>query len=713
MVAIAACDPAGTNEPNISEEAAVNAQSAFERGDISQAVLEHAADFNSAWMSHGRTYDEQRYSPLDSINRETVTSLGLAWYADLDTARGQEATPLVIDGKLYTTTAWSKVKAYDARTGELLWDYDPDVPGATGVKPCCDVVNRGMAAWGDKLYFGSLDGRLIALDRETGEPVWTVDTIDADGPYTITGAPRIVEGLVIIGNGGADMGAVRGYVSAHDVETGELAWRFYTVPDNPANGEQAEYLQKATETWTGDWWEFGGGGTVWDSMAYDPALGLLYFGVGNGAPWNQQYRSPGGGDNLYLSSIVAVEAKTGEYVWHFQTTPGETWDFTATQHIMLADLEIDGERRKVLMQAPKNGFFYVLDRETGEFISADNYTMVNWAKGIDPETGRPIENPSARYRSGRAFVAPGALGGHNWHPMAFSPEEGLVYIPAQNVPQPYSSPDVWTRAPLGWNNAVGPNVTTEALSSDEANTFTRVVVDGETADTPAEDSYQPVKDRKIGTGALVAWDPVAQEERWRVDYPVLWNGGLLSTGGGLVFQGTSTSEFRAYDARTGDQLWSYPIQTGAIAAPITYELDDEQYVAVMAGWGGVLGLLYGVVPNRSRLLVFKLDGDAELPPESDPSRVLDPPVYETDPEKVALGGALYGRFCSNCHAGGTVVVSLDYSVALDREASWLAVVREGILEPRGMVSFADVLSDDEALAIRDYIVSRAQAKAGR
>jgi PQQ-dependent dehydrogenase (methanol/ethanol family) len=337
-------------------------------GGIDAARLANAAADTANWMTYGRDYAEQRYSALDQINADTIGDLGLAWFADLDTARGQEGTPLVIDGRIYITTAWSKVKAYDAATGEPLWQYDPQVPGETGPKACCDVVNRGLAAWGDKLFLGTLDGRLVALDRDTGKEAWSTVTVDQTKPYTITGAPRVIGGKVIIGNGGAEYG-VRGYVTAYDADSGRQLWRFYTIPGAPGeDGDEPEYLAKARATWNGEWWKLGGGGTVWDSMAYDPDLDLLYIGVGNGSPWNQAVRSPGGGDNLYLSSIVAIRPDSGEYVWHYQQTPGETWDYTATQHIMLADLTIDGKPRKVLMQAPKNGFFYVLDRETGELI---------------------------------------------------------------------------------------------------------------------------------------------------------------------------------------------------------------------------------------------------------------------------------------------------------------------------------------------------------
>jgi PQQ-dependent dehydrogenase (methanol/ethanol family) len=402
------------------------------------------ADSNPGeWVTHGRTYSEQRFSPLEKINAGNVGELGLAWSFDLPENRGIEATPLVADGVMYTTSAWSVVRAFDAKTGKLLWTHDPEVPKSTGVKACCDSVNRGVALWGGKVFYGTLDGRLEALDAKTGKVVWSKVTVDQSKPYTITGAPRVVKGKVLIGNGGAELG-VRGYLSAYDAETGDMAWRFYTVPgEKETDGAASDKAMKdvARKTWNGEFWKIGGGGTVWDSMAYDPELDLLYIGVGNGSPWNRDIRSPGGGDNLFLSSIVALKPETGEYVWHYQTTPGETWDYTATQHIVLADLTIEGKPRKVLMQAPKNGFFYVLDRTNGKFISAEKYvSAVNWATGIDKTTGRPIEAPGARYEKTLHLSNPGPLGAHNWHPMAFSPATGLVYIPAQEIPFPYMQP---------------------------------------------------------------------------------------------------------------------------------------------------------------------------------------------------------------------------------------------------------------------------------
>jgi len=648
------------------------------------------------WVAYGRTYDEQRFSPLKAIDTANVKQLGLAWYADLDTNRGQEGTPLVIDGKLYTTTAWSKVKAYDGATGKPLWDYDPKVPGETAVKACCDVVNRGLAAWGDKLYLGTLDGRLIALDRATGKVVWSVETVENNGgTYTISGAPRVVDGLVIIGNGGAEYGS-RGYVTAYDAETGKQAWRFWTVPDQPGkNGP--DYLKKAEKTWTGEWWKLGGGGTVWDSMAYDPKLDLLYIGVGNGSPWNQHYRSPGGGDNLYLSSIVAIRPKTGEFVWHYQTTPGETWDYTATQHIMLADLKIGGETKRVVMQAPKNGFFYVLDAASGKLISADGYVPQNWTTGVDMKTGRPIEVHDARYdETGKLFVqTPGPGGGHNWHPMAFSPTEGLVYIPVNLTSFPYLNFPNWKASAMGFNTAT--DFASTAMPADKAVRAAAIA----------------------GTkGALVAWDPVARKERWRVSLDQPNNGGVLATAGGLVFQGNTTGAFVAYSAHDGGKLWSFDGQSGIIAPPVTYRIGDDQYVAVLTGPGGAYGLSPGIatnpegkVRNISRLLVFKLGGKAALPPAPpvDPGP-LNPPANIAGAD-LTTGSARYGRYCGLCHGDAAIssgiLPDLRRSSALKDPATWQKIVHDGALKDAGMVAWSPVMSAQEIEAIRAYVIKRA------
>ena len=395
---------------------------------ITDTQIVHADDQPGNWLTYGRTYSEQRFSPLKQINDHTANDhnaarLGLAWYLDLDTNRGQEATPLVVDGVMYFTSAWSKVFAVNAATGHRLWSYDPKVPKQWGANACCDVVNRGVAIWHGKVYVGTLDGRLIALDAASGKPVWEQLTIDPKWRYTITGAPRIVKGKVLIGNGGAEFG-VRGYVSAYDAQTGKLVWRFYTVPGDPAKPFEQPILERAAKTWSGEWWKIGGGGTVWDAIVYDPELDLVYIGVGNGGPWNEKYRSPKGGENLLTCSIVALKPDTGQYVWHYQEVPADDWDYDSDEQIILADIPIDGKTRKVLLHAPKDGFFYVIDRETGTLISAKPFTFVNWATGVDLKTGHPIESATARYPRGEAApIVPGPVGAHSWQPMSYKPAD--------------------------------------------------------------------------------------------------------------------------------------------------------------------------------------------------------------------------------------------------------------------------------------------------
>jgi quinohemoprotein ethanol dehydrogenase len=662
-------------------------------GVTAQRIVAAASDPNQ-WLTTGRGYDEQRFSPLAQINTANAAKLGLAWYSDLDTARGQEATPLMVDGKLFVSTAWSMVKAFDARTGKLLWSYDPKVPRETLVKACCDAVNRGVAAWGNKIYVGTLDGRLVALDAATGKPAWSVVTVDQSKAYTITGAPRIIKGRVIIGNGGAEYG-VRGYVTAYDAESGKQLWRFYTVPGDPAKGPEPAYLQEAAKTWTGEYWKLGGGGTVWDSMAYDPDLDLLYIGVGNGSPWNQKIRSPQGGDNLYLSSVVALKPETGTYAWHFQETPAESWDFTASQHIVLADLTIDGKPRKVLMHAPKNGFFYVIDRTNGQFISAKNYAPVTWARGIDPKTGRPDVNPDSRYAlTGKPVVQmPGPSGAHSWHPMAFDPKQGLMFIPAQIAAFPYIPAENWKASSIGFN--VGVDMGAAAMPADP-----KIRADAE----------------KATRGELIAWDPIKQQARWKVDYPSANNGGVLATAGGLVLQGDSKGHFNVYAAADGKKLWSMPVQTGVMAAPITYSIAGQQYVAVMAGSGGVFSLAPGVVNgqirNISRLLVFKLGGTAKLPAAPKADQIpLDPPPVTGTAEQIALGADRYGRYCGVCHGdaavAGPIVPDLRHSPVLNDPAVWQSITQEGALKENGMVSFAKVMTPAETDAIRHYVIKRA------
>ncbi len=659
--------------------------------------LEQAASEPQNWLTHGGTYDEQRFSPLTQINADNVSDLGLGWYFDLDTQRGQEATPIVVDGKMYVSTAWSKVKALNAVTGELLWEYDPQVDRAWAVNACCDVVNRGVAFWDGQVFIGTLDGYLVALDAQTGAENWKVLTIDKSKSYTITGAPRVVKGKVLIGNGGAEFG-VRGYLSAYDHSNGELVWRFHTVPGEPAKGFENDAMKMAADTWTGEWWKLGGGGTVWDSMAYDPELDLLYIGVGNGSPWNQAIRSPEGGDNLFLSSIVALRPDSGDYVWHFQTTPGETWDFTATQQITLADLEIAGETRKVLMQAPKNGFFYVLDRATGEFISGKPFATVNWAFGLD-QNGRPIPNPEARYdQTGKLFlVMPGPSGAHNWHSMSYSPQSGLVYIPVHDMAFPMLTDTAFKPLTKAWNLGL------DLISFD-----------------PPSGKEEVAAVVSTMQGYLLAWDPIKQSVAWRFKHQGVSNGGALSTAGNLVFQGTAKGQFNAFGALDGALKWSYPSDTGIIAAPVSYEVDGTQYVAIVVGWGGVFGLghgdlskAYADVRNNSRVLVFKLGGKAQLPTSvAYKENFVAPPKQIGRANDIAQGKVLYSQYCAACHGakaiGGGLIQDIRYGGPLHDATLWNQVVLEGLYENKGMASFKSEFGSEQAAVIRSYVISVAQ-----
>lgn len=677
-------------EGETRESAAANAEPAAEGSVVRYADVDGdriiaEAETGENWLSHGRTYDEQRYSPLDRINKDNVDQLGLAWYVDLSTNRGQESTPIVVDGVIYLTEAWSKVRAHDARTGEELWFFDPEVPGEWAANACCDVVNRGVAVWEGKVFVGTIDNRLIALDAGTGELIWETMTTPEGEPYAITGAPRVAKDKVYIGNGGAEFG-VRGFVAAYDVDTGEREWIWYTVPGNPELGFENEQMRMAAETWNGEWWP--GGGTVWDSIVYDPVTDLLLIGTGNGSPWPAEIRSPGGGDNLFLSSIVALDPDTGEYVWHYQTTPADSWDYTATQQIMLTNLEIDGEMRRVAMQQPKNGFFYVLDAATGELLSAEMVIPVTWAEGIDMETGRPIENPEARYdRTGEgAIVTPFFGGSHNWHPMSYHPGTGLVYIPVvhQNYGFVVAEQD---------DNPMGQNLSISTVEG--ARLFEERGVE------------------RINESFLQAWDPIKQEEVWRYEYGSDRSGGTLATAGGLVFQGNrADNTFAAFDAETGDKLWSEHIQTGALAGPVTYMLDGEQYVAVVGGFKNTQSYYES---NYSRLLVFRLGGEAELPPEEEfPAPTLNPPDNFGSDEMLARGEEIYEDYCGACHGidgqARATFPDLRYSAALGSPELWNAIVLEGVRSQNGMASFAAALSEEDAEAVRAYMTRRANQR---
>jgi quinohemoprotein ethanol dehydrogenase len=631
------------------------------------------------WMSHSRTFDEQYFSPLDRITERNVGNLGLAWFVDLPTNQNVETTPLMIDGVLYVTLPWSKVMALDARTGKQLWLHDPKVAGAWNINLCCGVDNRGAAAWNGKIIFGTLDGRLIALDAKNGRQVWSTKATPDERRYSMTGAPRIANGRIFIGSAGGEFDA-RGYVDAYDAETGKQLWRFWTIPGDPAKGFENPTMEMAARTWkTPGWWTSGGGGTVWDAITYDPATDLVIFGTGNGTPGDAVRRDAGRGDNLFMTSLVAVHAKDGSYAWHYQPTPWETWDYDTGQQLMLLDIEINGKKRHTVMQASKNGFFYVLDAATGELLSAKAYTDVNWATGVNMATGRPIEVPDARPNlTNKVFnLAPGPAGGHAWQSMSYSPATKLVYIPATTH----------------WQ-LTGPFDARQKYLAENPNTKTGF------------------------TGRLMAWDPVAQKEVWRSEEFINPAGGVqvtagaLATAGNLVFHGNLPKrEFSAYRATDGKRLWSFDTKTAVLANPISYEIGREQYVAIAVG-GPVPGGYYA--PNGARLLVFKLGGRTvlpDLPPFTE--RPIAPPPQFADADTIRRGAMVFEAQCQTCHgrngAARSTFPDLRRSPALESQPLLDAIVLQGTLSERGMASFGAYLQAGDTVALRAYLISIAEA----
>ena len=673
-------------------------------GLIDDARIINANDEPENWLAHGRTYEERRFSPLTSVNRENVAELGLAWYRDMGTSRALEATPIVVDGVMFVSSAWSRVHAIDARTGEERWAYDPKVPGEWGRRACCDVVNRGVAVYKGRVYVGTLDGRLVALDAATGAMVWEVDTlIDRERFYTITGAPRAAAGKVFIGNGGAEFG-VRGYVTAYDAETGDQAWRFFTVPGDPSLPFEHPEMEMAAETWKGgEWWEIGGGGTVWNSIVYDPDFNQVYLGVGNGSPWTRVIRSPGGGDNLFLSSIVALDVETGRMNWHYQTTPGDNWDYTAVQDMALAEMTVDGAPMKVLLQAPKNGFFYVIDRADGTLLRAHPFAAVTWATHVDLETGRPVENPELDYTETAQWILPGPLGAHNWQAMSVDVEAGLVYLPAQDNPLIYGMAEEWKETGVYKRSPGALNLGLEFGG------ITQLLM--ENIDT------QPT-----AKGYLKAFDPLTGESPWTVEIPHYWNGGVLGTAGGLVFQGDALGYFNAYDKATGERLWRFNAYTSMLAPPVTFELDGAQYVSILTGSGG--GDLFGGEPlpplsptamstygNFGKLLTFRIGGNETLPaPTAIDKTIPEQTLAQLDDAEIAQGERMYNAFCGACH--GLLVRSSGSIADLRRmqpevHAAFPQIVLEGVYADQGMAGFADVLTEEDATRIHAYVRARA------
>lgn len=644
------------------------------------------------WPGFGRTYGEQHFSPLIEINADNVRKLGLAWSMDLPP--GNSATgPIAINGVLYFARFYSEVNAVDAATGKLLWKYDPKAPEASGVRLRQGWGSRGVAWWNGKIYTATQDGRLIALDAATGKPVWTVQTLANGDPRFISGPPRVFDGKVIIGNGGADESPIRGYVTAFDAETGKQLWRFWTVPGDPAKGFENEAMKMAAKTWAGDWWKFGGGGTVWNAITYDRDSDTIFIGTGNGAPWNRKIRSDGKGDNLFLCSIVALDARTGAYKWHYQINPGESWDYNAAMDMELADLTIGGKPRKVLMTAPKNGFLYVLDRQTGKLISAKPFVPVTWAKGIDVATGRPIENPGIRYENGPATLSPTPIGAHSWLPMAFSRQTGLIYIPAIDLKVTYDDRGI-DRQNFKW-------------------------IGGNALDYGVNPSIAFPKGNEDSASSLVAWDPVHQREVWRVKTPIHFNGGVLATGGRLVFQGQMDDKFNAYDASNGHGLWSFDAKAPVIAPPISYSVNGRQYVTVITGngtSGGFLGAAlarYGIDyrTQARRVLTFAMGGTGQLPPKVPyVAKAVADPAFKSDAAAEARGSMVYNTRCVVCHGGGVAAAGtapdLRTSGAILSADSFNSIVHDGALVSQGMPQFGE-LTDAERNDLRQFLRSMA------
>ncbi len=644
----------------------------------------------SEWLAYGRTHSEQRFSPITDLDTTNVKDLTVDWYLDLPNDVALVSTPLVVDGILYFTGTMNRIRAVDATNGNMLWQFDPEVAKHIGKdrKPGW-TQSRGITYYKGKIFTATWEGRLIALDAKTGKQIWSVLTIDPDKKMGITGAPKAFAGKVLIGNGGSEAAPNRGYVTAYDAESGKQAWRFYIVPGNPADGFENDAMKMAAETWTGEWWKYGGGGNAWHGFTYDAELHTLYIGTGNGGPWNPKVRSEKGGDNLFLSSIVALNPDDGSYKWHYQTTPGDAWDYNSNMDIVLATIKIKGKDTKVLMHAPKNGFFYVINRETGKLISAKPFVETTWASEIDSITGRPEIFPNARYDSGSVYITPSPHGAHSWHAMSYNPQTGLAYIPTIHDAAIFDA----TKTNLNdWK--VNPGKGGIAVGLSDPDSLPRPY-----------------------NGSLQAWNPVTQKLAWAVPHQELWNGGTLTSAGGLVFQGTALGKFNAYHAATGKLLWTYDAGLGISAPPITYKLNGKQYIALLVGWGGAFAgvgnkaLGWDYNRHTRRLLVFSLNGKAIVPPQPPPyfpKPIIDK-TFELNEDLAQKGLNLYWQ-CRGCHGSDVIAKGMAPDlraspIAANKEAFAL-IVREGVKVNMGMPAYKD-LTDEDLTALMHFIRKKA------
>jgi len=653
---------------------------------IADGVSDPYPSSDSEWRLIGGGSFEQHFSPLRQINDTTVKQLALTWFADMPTADGLTGIPLVADGVVYQSGALGMVWANDVRTGKLLWSYDAHIKFPLGVVASWGArLSRGLALWQDKVLRATGDCRLIALDRKSGAQLWEVRSCDPMNYKTITGAPRVGGGKVFIGNANADTGVGRGYVDAYSVETGKRLWRFFTVPGDPAKGFESDTMAKASKTWGKDYWKRSGGGSAWEGITYDPVTNLVYIGTDGAAPYDPKVRGSSGGDELFTSALVAVNADTGEYVWHYSTSPGDGWNYDATPPIVLADLPIGGTTRHVVMSAPKNGFFYVLDARTGRLVNEPKPIIpVNWASRVDMVSGRPVLREETKYwlkgKAG-AVVSPSAMGAHGWMPMSYSPQTGLVYIPTMDSPS--------------------------FMSSGDAN--------GSGAE---DDLYYALNHKLPFKGTLLAWDPVKQQARWAHDVGLPYEGGVLSTAGNLVFQGTTDGYFNAYRADTGEKLWSFAPGSGILAAPSTVEIDGTQLILVAAGSGSTSGAggaakLSGKAGGPARLLAFSLNGHSLLPPAPRIAEAFPkPPAMDADAVLAKQGHDIWdANFCGACH--GIDLVNAAGSVPDLRRISsstyesFSRIVRGGLYKDAGMPVFGEVIHEEELPALKAYIINEA------
>ena len=658
-----------------------------------QRIIDAPKNEPGSWLSYGQTYKEQRFSMLSQIRKDNIDRLGLAWQKTIGgSTERMQGTPLVVDGVMYVTSGWSIVYALDAKSGEEIWRYDPKTDRQYVKLSCCGgAVNRGAAIYQGKVYVGTFDGRLIAIDATTGKEVWDVDTYHptALGRFNITGAPRAAAGKIFIGQGSSESGHRRGYVSAYNAETGELDWRFYLVPGDPSLPFEHPELEMASKTWGGEWWKYGGGGTAWSSLVYDEELNTLYIGVGNGAPWPRDIRSPGGGDDLFLTAIVAVDAETGEMKWYYLTVPGDNWDYSAAMDITLGELEVDGQPTKVLLQAPKNGFFYVIDRTNGELLRAHPYTEgITWATHIDMESGRPVENPDTAYENNPQWILPANAGAHNWEPMSWDKQTGLMYFYYHDYANFYSLDEAFVKTgqykinPIGLSLGLGFGPYRQEL----------------------EKKANPRPETK---GFLGAFDPLTGEYQWRLQLDTAFNGGVLATTSGLLFHGEGQGIFSARDTENGELIWQYDAFGSFSSSVMSYDIEGTQYVATM-----ISGSLKYDRPGT--LLVFALDRNEALavPPLRDFS-IPEPPPIKFDVKTIAKGNNLYHEHCALCHRGlgqlsivATAVPDLR-RMSEETHQQFAAIVLGGSKKDLGMPSFVDTLDNQSSEAIRTFVISKA------